>query len=127
MLSIGRDAAPRLRHRTVPHSADHRSRRQTTRRLCRLSTALTRVRRRSVESGEADLVDQRGDNGQAKISDDYLIALIDAVEIRTHGSSGTRLLRRLKSDSFWGTDWSSERTGGGPRQGRVSAGTRRPA
>lgn len=118
---------PRRRYQAALQSAELCSRRQAARMLYRLSNTVTWVRRRSVESGEADLVDRRGDNDQAKSSDDRLIALIDAVEVHTHDSSGTRLLRRLESDSFWGTDWSSERTGGGPRRGRVRAAARRSA
>jgi hypothetical protein len=47
--------------------------------LCSAST-VDRVRKRFAEEGISGLIDQRGDNGQAKVNEDYILALIKAVE-----------------------------------------------
>jgi transposase len=46
---------------------------------CSAST-VDRVRTRFAEEGELGLMDRRGDNGSAKINEDYILALIQAVE-----------------------------------------------
>jgi len=81
MFKIRQDAELRRRYQIVLHSAEGCSRRQIARMLHCSPTTVTRVQRRFTEAGEAGLIDRRGDNGQAKINADYIIALINAVEV----------------------------------------------
>ena len=47
--------------------------------ICSTST-VDRIRRRFAGEGEAGLQDYRGDNGTAKVDEDYILALLNAVE-----------------------------------------------
>lgn len=75
-----KDAKLKTRYLIVVHSAEGRSRRDIAQMLQCASATVDRVRHRFVQEGEAGLVDRRGDNGKAKISDDYILTLLRAVE-----------------------------------------------
>ncbi len=79
MLRV-KDAKLRTRYQIILHSAEGRSRRQIARMLLCSPTTVDRIRRRFVEQGIEGLYDRRGDNGQAKVNEDYILALIQAVQ-----------------------------------------------
>lgn len=74
-----RDAALRTRCQIILHTVQGHSRRTIARMLLCAPSTVDRVRRRFVEQGPVGLLDRRGDNGQAKVNEDYLLALITAV------------------------------------------------
>lgn len=80
ILQRTKDAKLKTRYLIVVHSAEGRSRRNIAQMLQCASATVDRVRHRFVQEGEAGLVDRRGDNGKAKISDDYVLTLLRAVE-----------------------------------------------
>ncbi len=75
-----KDAKLRTRYLIILHTADGHSRRNIAKMLLCSPSTVDRVRRRFHEEGELDLIDRRGDNGPAKINEDYILALLKAVE-----------------------------------------------
>ena len=75
-----KEARLRTRYLIVVHTAEGYGRRTIAKMLKCSTSTVDRVRQRFLEKGEAGLIDQRGDSGQAKINDDYIIALLNAVE-----------------------------------------------
>lgn len=80
MLKI-KDAKVRTRYQIILHSANEYSRRRIAKMLLCSPTTVDRVRKRFVEEGVDGLYDRRGDNGQAKITEDYVLALLKAVQV----------------------------------------------
>lgn len=79
-ISKMKDAKLKTRYLIILHSAEGCSRRAIAEMLCCSPATVQRVRERFAEEGEAGLIDRRGDNGKAKINEDYILALIRAVE-----------------------------------------------
>jgi len=75
-----KDARLKTRYLIILHTADGRSRRNIAKMLLCSASTVDRVRRRFGEEGELGLIDRRGDNGPAKVNEDYILALIKAVE-----------------------------------------------
>jgi transposase len=73
------DAPLKTRYLIILHSADGVPYRQICRMLGCSSSTITRVRKRFLEEGEAGLQDHRGDNGQAKVDEQYILQLLKAV------------------------------------------------
>ena len=73
------DARLKTRYLMVLHTADGYTRRQIAAMLGCANSTVDRVRHRFACDGEAGLLDRRGDNGQAKIDEDYILALLEAV------------------------------------------------
>lgn len=72
--------AARVRYGVILHWADGYGVRATARMLqCAVSTVV-KARRRFREEGLAGLADRRGDNGRAKVTDEYSFAVQEAVE-----------------------------------------------
>lgn len=75
-----KDAALKIRYLIVLHTAEGQSRRDIARMLCCAGATVDRVRNRFRADGEAGLIDRRGDSGRAKVNEEYILALITAVE-----------------------------------------------
>jgi len=73
------DARLKTRYLIVVHTADGHTRRQIAAMLGCSNSTVDRVRHRFACDGEGGLLDRRGDNGQAKIDEDYILALLEAV------------------------------------------------
>lgn len=74
-----RDADMRIRCEVILHWADGYTVRETAERLgCALST-VTKFRKRFRDEGVAGLADRRGDNGEVKVTDEYVFQLREAV------------------------------------------------
>src|SRR3989304_3340331 len=73
------DADTRTRYAVILHWADGYGVRETSRMLhCAVST-VTKVRKRFREGGVAGLADRRGDNGAPKLTDEYVLPLVQVV------------------------------------------------
>jgi len=79
-ISKMKDGKLKTRYLIVLHSAEGFSRRAIAQMLYCSPATVQRVRERFAEEGEAGLIDRRGDNGKAKINEDYILALLRAVE-----------------------------------------------
>lgn len=79
MLRIRHDADLRRRYQIVLHAAEGVSQRRIAQMLQCSPTTVKRVQRRFVEAGEAGLIDRREDNGQPKVTEDYMATLIEVV------------------------------------------------
>jgi len=75
-----KDARLKTRYQIILHTANGYSRRQIARMLLCSPTTVDRVRKRYHEEGEQGLYDKRGDNGKAKVNEDYILSLLKAVE-----------------------------------------------
>jgi transposase len=75
-----KDARLKTRYLIILNSAEGYSRRIIARMLSCSASTVDRMRKRFAEEGELGLIDRRGDNGSAKINEDYILALIQAVE-----------------------------------------------
>ena len=75
-----KEARLKTRYLIILNSAEGYSRRTIARMLSCSASTVDRVRNRFVEEGELGLMDRRGDNGSAKINEDYILALIKAIE-----------------------------------------------
>jgi len=74
-----RDAQLKTRYLIILHSAEGVPYREMCRMLGCSSSTITRVRRKFLQEGEAGLQDHRGDNGQAKVNEQYILELLEAV------------------------------------------------
>ena len=74
-----KDAAPRIRFLVILHTAEGYSQPQIAEMLACSIRTVARVQQRFRDHGVEGLMDRRGDNGTAKVTDDYLLALIEAV------------------------------------------------
>lgn len=79
-ISKTKDAKLKTRYTIILHTAEGHSRRNIAKMLLCSPSTVDRVRRRFHEEGELGLIDHRGDNGQAKVDEDYILALLKAVE-----------------------------------------------
>ena len=79
-ISKTKDAKLKTRYLIILHSAEGHSRRNIAKMLLCSPSTVDRVRRRFHEEGELGLIDRRGDNGPAKINEDYILTLLKAVE-----------------------------------------------
>jgi transposase len=75
-----KDTRMRTRYLIILQTAEGYGRRTIARMLACPSSTVDAVRRRFIEEGESGLIDRRGDNGNAKVDDDYILALLNAVE-----------------------------------------------
>jgi len=73
------DGATRIRFLIVLHTAEAYTQPQIAEMLACSIRTVARVQQRFREHGIEGLMDRRGDNGTAKITDDYILALIEAV------------------------------------------------
>ncbi|MCD6365767.1 MAG: IS630 family transposase [Planctomycetes bacterium] len=78
-LSRITDAATRLRFLAILHTAEGYSQAQIAETLACSPRTVARVRQRFRQQGIEGLLDRRGDNGTAKVTADYVLALTDAV------------------------------------------------
>lgn len=78
-LSRITDAATRLRFLAILHTAEGYSQSQIAEMLACSPRTVARVRQRFREQGIEGLLDRRGDNGTAKVTEDYVLALTEAV------------------------------------------------
>jgi transposase len=117
-----KDAATRIRYLVILHTAEGHSQLEIADMLACSIKTVSRVQKRFVEHGPEGLLDRRGDNGAAKVTEDYILALMEAVRgspqdhgyprptwtqellikvlveqtgIRIHVSTMSRLLQRL--------------------------------
>jgi len=74
-----KDAATRIRFMVILHTAGGYSQSQIAEMLACSIRTVARVQQRFREDGVEGLMDRRGDNGTAKVTDDYIFALIDDV------------------------------------------------
>ncbi len=79
-ISKIKDARLKTRYLIILHTAEGYSRRNIAKMLLCSPSTVDRVRKRFGEEGELGLIDQRGDNGSAKVNEDYILALVNAVE-----------------------------------------------
>lgn len=79
-ISKIKDARVKTRYMIILHTAQGYGRRTIAEMLLCSSATVDRVRNRYRQEGELGLIDRRGDNGPAKVNDDYILALINAVE-----------------------------------------------
>ncbi len=79
MMKI-KDAKLKTRYKIILHSAQRHSRRAIAKMLLCSPTTVDRVRGRFWREGEEGLFDKRGDNGQAKVNEDYILALLKAAK-----------------------------------------------
>ena len=75
-----KDARLRTRYLILLHTADGCGRREIARMLACSPATVDRIRHRYREEGEAGLLDRRGDNGCAKVTDDYILELLQVVQ-----------------------------------------------
>lgn len=81
-ISKTKDAKLRTRYLIILPTAGGHSRRNIAKMLLCFPSTVDRVRRRFHGERELTLIDRRGDNGHAKISEDYILTLLKAVEGR---------------------------------------------
>ena len=74
-----KDAATRIRFLVILHTAEGHSQPEIADRLACSIKTVARVQQRFREHGPEGLLDRRGDNGAAKVTEDYILALIAAV------------------------------------------------
>lgn len=74
-----KDAATRIRFLVILHTAEGYSQSQIAEMLACSIRTVARVQQRFREHGVEGLMDRRGDNGNAKVTEDYIWALIEAV------------------------------------------------
>ena len=74
-----KDAATRIRFLMVLHTAEGGTQAQIAGMLACSIRTVARVQQRFREQGVEGLIDRRGDNGAAKVTDGYVLALIEAV------------------------------------------------
>ena len=79
IISKTKDARVRTRYLIVLHSTNGQGRRQIAHMLVCSPATVDRVRHRYVAEGEGGLVDRRGDSGSAKVTDDYILELLQVV------------------------------------------------
>jgi transposase len=79
-ISKTKDARLKTRYMIILHTGEGYARRTIAEMLLCSPSTVDRVRNRYRQEGELGLIDQRGDNGPAKVNDDYILALINAVE-----------------------------------------------
>lgn len=75
-----KDARLKTCYLIILHTAEGYSRRKIAEMLLCSASTVDRVRKRFAEEGVSGLIDRRGDNGPAKVNEDYILALIKAVE-----------------------------------------------
>ena len=75
-----KDARLKTRYLIILHTAEGYSRRKIAEMLLCSASTVDRVRKRFAEEGVSGLIDRRGDNCPAKVNEDYILALIKAVE-----------------------------------------------
>jgi len=75
-----KDARLKTRYLIILHTAEGYSRRNIAEMVLCSASTVDRVRKRFSDEGELGLIDRRGDNGPAKVDEDYILALINAVE-----------------------------------------------
>jgi transposase len=73
------DAATRIRFLVILHTAEGYSQSEIAEMLACCTKTVARVQQRFREHGVEGLWDRRGDNGTAKVTDDYVLALIEDV------------------------------------------------
>jgi transposase len=88
-ISRIKDARLKTRYLIILHTAEGYGRRTIAEMLLCSPATVDRVRNRYRHEGERGLIDRRGDNGPAKVNEDYILALINAVE-RTPRDYGYR-------------------------------------
>ena len=74
-----KDAATRIRFLVILHTAEGFSQPCIAEMLACSIRTVARVQQRFREHGVEGLMDRRGDNGSAKVTEDYILALIEAV------------------------------------------------
>ena len=74
-----RDAQLKTRYLIILHTAAGHSRRAIAGMLGCGQATVSRVRQRFIQEGEAGLQEHRGDNGQAKINETYILTLLQVV------------------------------------------------
>jgi len=79
-ISKIKDARLKTRYLIILHTAEGYSCRNIAKMLLCSTSTVDRVRKRFGEEGELGLIDRRGDNGPAKVNEDYLLALLKAME-----------------------------------------------
>jgi transposase len=79
-ISKIKDARLKTRYLIILNSAEGYSRRKIAGMLLCSASTVDRVHKRFTEEGELGLIDRCGDNGSAKVNEDYMLALINAVE-----------------------------------------------
>jgi len=79
-ISKVRDARFKTRYMILLRTAEGYGRRTIAEMLLCSSATVDRVRNRYRQEGELGLIGRRGDNGPARVDDDYVLALINAVE-----------------------------------------------
>jgi transposase len=79
-ISKTKDARLKTRYMIILHTAEGYGRRTIAEMLLCSPATVDRVRNRYREEGQLGLIDRRGDNGAAKVNEDYVLALINAVE-----------------------------------------------
>ena len=78
-VSRVKDAATRIRFLVILHTAEGHTQPEIAEMLACSVRTVARVQQRFREDGAEGLMDRRGDNGAAKITEDYVLALIKAV------------------------------------------------
>jgi transposase len=78
-VSRVKDAATRIRFLVILHTAEGYSQPLIAEMLACSIRTVARVQQRFREHGIEGLMDRRGDNGAAKVTEDYILALIEAV------------------------------------------------
>jgi transposase len=74
-----KDATTRIRFLVILHTAEGYSQPRIAEMLACSIRTVARVQQRFGEHGIEGLMDRRGDNGTAKVTEDYILALIEAV------------------------------------------------
>ncbi len=74
-----KDAATRIRFLVILHTAEGHSQSEIARMLACCTKTVARVQQRFREYGVEGLYDRRGDNGTAKVTEKYVLALIEDV------------------------------------------------
>lgn len=74
-----KDAATRIRFLVILHTAEGHTQPEIAEMLACSIRTVARVQQRFREHGAEGLMDRRGDNGAAKITEDYVLALVEAV------------------------------------------------
>jgi transposase len=73
------DAATRIRYLVILHTAEGYSQSEIAGMLACSTKTVSRVQKRFAEHGPEGLLDRRGDNGAAKVTEDYILKLMEAV------------------------------------------------
>jgi len=79
-----KDAATRIRFLVILHTAEGHGQPEIAEMLACSIRTVARVQQRFREQGAEGLMDRRGDNGMAKITEDYVLALVEAVRGSPH-------------------------------------------